>query len=778
MNTPSCPTPTSASPLPSLPARLDRLRERAIRRGDGTGGTPCARALAMMRAERQHPGCSWVEHRAYTLKCLAEEAPLIITEDELLVGEHLFSRETEALDFGRWDDAARRQLETAALAPAEKDALCRFMDEHARRRAAPCARTGEPPAEFRNHCTKGVYWAGGWSENHSVRDFARVIRRGWGGLRREVERYLADLPPDHPEAVRREAFYRAELAVADAGLVLGRRYAECARRQAETASPERRQALLAIADRCDRCVEAGAATFLEAVQLLWFAHLLACAEDGINANSLGRMDQYLYPYYRADRATNRLSRAQALEAMIELACKLYQQYDVQQVCLGGQTPQGKDACNELTHIILEATEQVGFIRCLSVRLHEHSPEPLLQRCARMVAKGGGIPFFFSDEEIIPALTARGISLPDARDYAPIGCVEITIPGRASPHAVSGRVNLAKCLELALFNGWDPVSRRQLGPKTGRFDRFASFTDFVAAYKTQVEYFSRWMAYGCNQGELRQQERGPLPCLSLLTADCLARGRDITDGGARYQYHSIMAFGIPNVADGLMALKRLVFDTRQIDRSTLLAALQADFKGYESLRQQLLHRAPKYGNDHREVDELAVQVTRHFIDLLDTFRSPLGARYFVHLFTFQWNLDAGRYTGATPDGRKAGEPLAYSVSPQQGRDRSGLTAMMNSLSRLPHDMAAGSSSAIIEIDPSVVKGTDGAGVLAQVIRSGLATGIGQMQFNVTDVETLRKAQQDPERFANLQVRVAGFSFEFVKLDEALQEHIIARTKHTG
>jgi len=803
---------TNAASTTEQPPRLHRLRAAAMHRGDGTGGAPGARALAMWRAWCEHPGCSWAQHRAFTLRCLAEDAPLSVGDDELLLGEHLFSRQTEALDFGNWGDAAQRQLQETDLTAEQKESVRQFMQRYLERRSAPYHGVGEECPEFARHSGAGVYWAGGWSENHSVRDFAKGIRLGWGGLRREVEAHLGVLSPEDPECTRRRAFYVAELAVCEAGLALGKRYAERARQAADAAvSDERRQALLEAAELCERASESGATTFREATQMLWFAHVLTCAEDGINANSIGRMDQYLWPYYEADVAEGRLTREEALDWMIELGCKLYQEYDVQQLCLGGQTPAGDDACNELTHLVLEATERLDFIRCVSVRLHAGTPEALLQRCARMNARGGGIPFYFSDDEIIPALTARGIPVEEARDYAPIGCVEITLPGKASPHAVSGRVNLAKCLELALFNGGDPVSKRQVGPETGSFESFGTFDELLAAYKAQVEYFSRWMAYGCNLGELRQRERGPLPCLSLLTDDCLATGRDISEGGARYQYHSIMAFGIPNAADGLMALKKLVFDRERagvdgpnqsdrsdpsdrselspavaaataqaqsspVDRAELLEALRTNFERAEPLRQRLLNEAPKYGNDEPEVDELAADVTRHFVELLDTFRSPLGARYFVHLFTFRWNIDAGRETGATPDGRRAGEPLAYSVSPQQGCDRRGLTAMMNSLARLPHDMAAGSSSAIIELDPSVVKGDDGASILTQVIRSGLASGIGQMQFNVTNADTLRAAQREPARHAHLQVRVAGFSFEFVKLDEAMQEHIIARTKH--
>jgi formate C-acetyltransferase len=565
--------------------------------------------------------------------------------------------------------------------------------------------------------------------------------------------------------------------VCDAGIALGRRHAELARRLArEAADPDERGRLESIAAVCARVPEYGARSLREAVQALWFAHVLTCAEDSINANSIGRLDQILQPYYQADLDAGALAPDDALELMEDLACKLYLDYDVQQICLGGQTPDGRDAANAMTCLILEATRRLGFIRCISVRLHARSPEPLVRAAAELVCEGGGIPFFFNDEAVIRALTDRGIALEDARDYAPIGCVEITIPGRANPHAVSGWLNAAKCLELALFDGVDPSTGQRFGPSTGPFASHESFESLLAAFRQQLDDFTQRMVYWCNRGELAQAERGPLPCWSTLTDHCIERGRDITDGGAKYVYHSIAFLGVPDAADALAAIRRLIYEERQVLPVDLLAALKADFKGYEALRGMLLSRAEKYGNDADGVDRLAADICRHFIETMDGFRSPLGGRYFVHLFSFVCNLTFGLSTGALPDGRRAGEPLAYSLSPHQGRDQEGVTAMMKSLAKIPHHLAAGSSAAIIELDPALVRGAAGVDRMASLIRTGVAMGIGQMQFNVVTAEALEKALADPERYGNIQVRVAGYSSKFRLLNRPLQEHIIARTKH--
>jgi formate C-acetyltransferase len=622
-----------------------------------------------------------------------------------------------------------------------------------------------------------VFWSGGWVENHSIRDFAKVMRIGFAGILEEVDAALADGVLTDPEFPQKENFWRAARSVCEAGILLGKRYVERATKLAAAASDaDEKVRLTRIAAVCARVPERGARNLHEAVQALWFAHILTCGEDHINANSIGRLDQILFPYYQAGLADGSHTREAALELMEELACKLYLDYDVQAITLGGVDRHGNCAVNDLSYLILEATRNVGFIRDVSIRVSKNSPPRFLRLAAELIVEGGGIPFLFNDDCFIKALSDRGIAVEDARDYAPIGCIELTIPGKANPHAVSGWFNAAKCLELALFDGADPRSGVQLGPKTGLLGDHPSFERLLAAYDTQVEFFARRMVYHCNRGELQQRERGPLPCWSIMTDDCIVRGRDITDGGAVYNYHSICLLGTANTADSLMAVKKLVYDEKQLGAAELLDALRTDFAGKEELRQRLLRDAPKYGNDAGEVDLLAKRVDDHFIDLMDTLRSPLGGRYFVHLFSFLCNLDFGRCLGATPDGRKAGEPIAYSLSAQQGRDERGATAMLKSLARLPHNRAAGASAAIIELDPAVVEGETGVERLTTLMRAALAMEIGQLQFNVVTVEKLRQAQKDPEHYGDLPVRVAGFSQKFKLVPPDLQEHIIARTKH--
>lgn len=760
--------------------RILRLRDDVMARGCSCAANynPFARDVALWRAA-QTPGRSRVQLRAAALVELVRLAPVEILPEWTIAGEQLLSPDgryahqlpNSSEQVARMAELGVREDQFEAVRQCARDWFGTgpwpyLIGRSSGRDTAP---DPSPP--------NSITMPKGWMENHSIRDYAKLLRIGYLGLRKEAEAQLAAGQISDPDYPRKENFLLAVLDVCDAGCLLGQRYAELARALAAQADdPAERDRLTAIAKLCERVPSHGATTLREAVQALWFGHLLTCGEDGVNANSIGRLDQILWPYYEADRYAGRIGRDQALELMAELACKLYRHYDVQAITLGGVDAEGHDATNELTFIILEATAEVGFVRDLSVRIAPNSPPELIDASAQLIARGGGIPFLFNDNCFLPALSERGIPIEDARDYAPIGCVELTIPGKANPHAVSGWLNAAKCLELALFGGVDPRTGAKVGQPGPTLAEMTSIDEVWDAYQQQIEHFSREMAYLINRGELSQTERGPMPGWSTLTDDCIARGRDITDGGAQYFYHSICFIGTANVADSLMALQKLVFDDKRVEQSDLLEALQADFEGCEDLRQLLALGAPKYGNDLPEVDAWAARVANTFIDLMDTFESPLGGRYFVHLFSFYINLSFGKAVGATPDGRRANEPLAYSLSAQQGRDVDGVTALLSSLAKMPHERAAGGSAAIIDLDPAAVEGPDGWQRLAQLIRAAFAMGIGQLQWNVVNEERLRQAQEDPEHYGNLSVRVAGYSQMFRLLSPELQEHVIARTKH--
>lgn len=750
-----------------LGPRVAALREEIIRRKGSfvSGANPFGRDVALFRCDRKLPV---VQLRARLLRELVGLATINADPGWRLAGEHL------PHGFG-FDAPANRARIPELAGLGVEPVRASEVEERVRawqRRAESLSFVGPlDPAKQRGHgdwARPTVYMGGGWTENHSIRDYAKVLRIGFGGIREEVEERRRSTDPTDPGYLERECFWRAALDVCEAGELLGSRYAElCGARGMGEAT-----------QACAQVPSRGARTLFEAVQSLWLAHILTCGEDGINANSLGRVDQILEPYYQADVAVGRLDRAGAVELMEELACKLYLEYDVQAITLCGVDASGRSAANEMSRIILDATESVGFVRDLSVRIAPDTPHDIVRRSAQLVARGGGIPFFFNDTCFVPALAERGIALADARDYAPIGCIELTVPGKANPHAVSGWINAAKCLELALFDGCDPATGERLGPATGMLTELDAYEDLVQAFRLQLEHFSRGMVLAIDRGELAQREKGPLPCWSVLTDDCIARGRDITNGGALYFYHSVCFLGTANTADSLAAVRKLVYEDQRVGAGELLAALRADFAGHERLRQLLLNGAPKYGNDDDEVDAIAVWLTNHFIDLMDSFRSPMGGRFFVHLFSFLQNVGFGRCLGATPDGRRAGEPIAYSLSAQQGRDEKGVTALLRSIAKLPHHRSAGATAAMVDLDPAFVSGEGGVDRLAQLIRAAMDMGVGQVQWNVVSAERLEQARRDPETYGNIPVRVAGYSQLFKLLNADLQEHVIARTKHRG
>jgi len=708
---------------------------------------------------------------------VVENMPLLLHPGEIIVGESGDHQCDGMINFGCPDlESYRGPIESSDLSEDQKARMIEWIQEEPFSHIA-LSPVSSTPSEIEEAQRHGVIAVWGTALNHSIRSYEKVLQLAFSGLKSEVDAALSSVSIVDPDAAHRRANLLALRRLCESAETLGKRHATAARRLAGSCcDPWQKREWELIAEICDRVPAQPARTFREAVQSLWFAHILTVWEDGINANGIGRIDQFLWPYLERDLANKTITWDEASEILAALWIKLYRPYDVQQMMIGGQHSDGSDATNPLSYLVLDVTEGLGFIRCLSARLHKGSPRDFVSRCVDLVAKGGGIPFFFNDEALVPALVSRGVSLEDARGYAAIGCIEITIPGKANPHAVSHWINLPKCLELALNDGCDLLDGAQLGPKTGSLADFQSMEEVMAAYTKQLEYFAEWSVYGSNAAETAQRQQFRLPYLSLLTDDCVARGLDILEGGARYNYHSRAAIGIPNVADSLAALESTVFADKTMSSSEMLAALKESFAAREDFRLFLRNRLPKYGNDQPLPDSYAADLAKQYCDLLGKYKTPSGGTFFCHLFTFVLMLSLGKLTGASPEGRLAGEPLAYSVSPAQGRDREGLTAALRSLAKIPHHLAAASSSAILEASPSLLEGANRE-VFVDLMITAIGQGVGQLQFNVVNEETLRAAQDDPERYQNLCVRVSGFSQQFCLLDREMQDHIIARTKHT-
>jgi len=755
--------------------RISKLRERALSQPDDIF-LPVFRPYYYLEGWMSEPNAPLPVRNAAALCNVIDKMPLVMVPGEIIVGENGDHQFDGFINLSIPDPAAWNEpIAASNLSDEQKARMTQWLgdDPFGYQRLSSVA---PKPRELQIAEEHGVVSVWGGDINHSIRAYEKVLRLGFSGIQAEVESSLAALAPADPDAAPRRANLLAFKAICESAKGLGARHAAMAREMAASCADADQQAeWQRIADICEQVPAQPARTFREAVQSLWLAHVITVWEDGINANGIGRIDQFLWPYLERDLADGTITAHAAEDILAALWIKLYRPYDVQQMMIGGQLDDGGDATNPLSYLVLDVTEGLGFVRCLSARLHRQSPRRFIARCVDLLAVGGGIPFFFNDEALIPALMSHGIPLEDARGYAAIGCIEITIPGKANPHAVSHWINLAKVLELALNDGCDLLDGAQLGPRTGSLSDFSSIDDVMAAYTKQLEYFAEWSVYGSNAAEIAHRSQYRLPYLSLLTDDCVSRGMDIIEGGARYNYHSSAAMGIPNAADSLAALQSAVFTDKIISPGDMLEALRANFAGSEDLRLMLRNRLPKYGNDQPLPDGFASQLAGQYCELLARYSTPSGGSFFSHLFTFVLMLSHGKLTGASPEGRLAGEPLAYSVSPAQGRDKEGITAALNSLAKIPHHLAAASSSAILEVTPSLLN-EDGREAFVALLIAAIGKGVGQLQFNVVSADTLKAAQDDPDRYSNLCVRVSGFSQRFCLLDREMQEHIIARTKH--
>lgn len=725
----------------------------------------------------------WMQRKSRILAGVIEHSAAIIQADELIAGYNYYGSDdamwNEVNPYPRLEKGRAKlaeHLSRGILTPEQIDFSLNMLDKYGKY-TVHMPYIAPPAQEYENACTEGAVWSPGVAENHTVLGYEKVLKLGFSGILAEIENRLKKLDLNDGESIKKKLLLDCARDMAKSACGLGERYKHEAQEQLKTCMDYvRAQELKNMIDVLGSVPCNPARNFYEAVQSLWFAHIINTWEDGINANSIGRIDQILYPYYKKDLDDGRITREEAFELLCCLWIKLYRDYDVQQAMIGGVDKNGQDAANELSFMLLDVTDALDFVRCLSVRLHSGSPPALIKRALEIVGKGNGIPFFFNDDVMIPALVSNGVALEDARDYAAIGCVEITIPGKANPHAVSNRINLLKCLELALNDGRSITCGDQVGVHTGDPAGMKTVQDVIAAYEKQVEYFTKIACFESNRLEMQNSLTLPLVYKSILTEGCLESGRDFSDGGAMYNYHESMPMGIPNVADSLAALDTLVFREKKFTLPQVVQMMKDDFPD-EYVRQEFLNRAPKFGNDDDAADLFAADVLAHFCRTLKKIKGVSGLGFFAQPFTFLWLIEAGRMTAATPDGRRQGENIAYSISPMQGRDGSGLTAVLNSIAKLPANLAAGSTSAIIEVDPVLFE-PDKIEHMVVLLHTAFQKGVGQLQFNVTNAETLKKAQAEPDKYQNLAVRVSGFSQKFCLLDKSLQDHIIARTKHSG
>ena len=625
-------------------------------------------------------------------------------------------------------------------------------------------------------------------------NFEKAIRKGLLGILGEVEEELR-LTAALDDVSRDKMYFLQALAIVlSAGIQYGKRYAALARQLAGSAEGKRKEELEMIAEVCDWVPANPARRFHEALQTMWFCELMIFLDTGgINAMAPGRVDQYLYPYYQRDIEEGKLNREEALELLECLRVKMSAGRTFRSAAsrrgftgeamfmnctLGGQTSDGRDATNELSYLWIEAAMRTRTPHpTLSIRWHENLSPDFAMKGAELNRLGLGFPAWFGDKTSIEYWLKKGVPLEEARDYALAGCVLHVIPHKTAACWPS-IMSMPKVFELTLYDGFDPVAGKQFGVKTGRFENFKTYDELYEAYKKQVRFFLTRAAKDLNDLRLFRSALVPQLFASCLFDDCIKRGQNAAGGGSRYQQGSmyLLPIGIIDVADSLAAVKRLVFEEGLISKQELMDALRVNFEGKEDLRRLLLS-APKYGNDDDYVDSIVVDLYGWLCEALDEIDACYGSKYVCAPHSISFQGPAGRKVGALPSGRLAGVALADGgVSPCQGADSNGPTAIIKSAGKIDHVPIFGTLFNM-KFHPSVLETKEDLQKFLALIKTYLGDFGGKhIQFNIIDRQTLLDAQKYPERYRNLVVRVAGYSALWVELDRHIQDEIIKRTEH--
>ncbi len=635
---------------------------------------------------------------------------------------------------------------------------------------------------------------------HISVDYPKVLEKGFLGIIKETENAIINADKSNPEYVKKKVFWDSIIISCKAAIKYANRYSELAKKLAdETLDINRKNELLKIAEICSKVPANPAETFYEACQSFWFVQAIISLESNGHAISPARFDQYMYPYYKND-IDNKFATKEVNTEILhclwvkfndltkvrdETTTKAFSGYSMfQNLIVGGQTPDGKDATNELSYMCLEATGSLKLPQpSLCVRIWSKTPDEFLIRTCELTRLGTGLPAFYNDEVVIPTLINQGLTIEDARDYAIVGCVEPQKPGKTDGWYDAAFFNLAKILELSMNNG--RLNGKQVGPETGEFTSFKNIDDFINAYKKQIEYFVFHMVAADNCVDIAHAERAPLPFLSSMLDDCIGTGKSIQEGGGHYRFSGPLGVGIANVGDSFMAIKKLIFDENKITLLKLKAAVDSNFgeneddpikkAEYEDIKQLILNRVPKFGNDIDEVDEFTRDGALIYCKEVLKYTNQRGGKFIPGLYPVSNNVYLGSLVGATPDGRNAFKPLADGVSPTRGADVNGPTAAANSVSKLEHFAAPSGTLFNQKFNPNSLQGDNGLKNLGSLIRSYFDRKGMHIQFNVIDKKVLLEAQKHPEQYRDLIVRVAGYSAQFICLDKGVQDDIIKRTE---
>ncbi|MFC0225973.1 formate C-acetyltransferase [Serratia aquatilis] len=741
------------------------------------------RALLYTASHRQTEGEPTIIRRAKATAYILDHVEIAIREDELIAGNRtvkpragIMSPEMDPYWLLKELDAfPTRPQDRFAISEADKQIYREQLYPYWEKRSMKDFINSQMPEEVKTATQTQIFSINQTDkgQGHIIIDYPRLLNHGLDNLLAELQT-LAARQPDN-------AFYTAALLLLQASQRHILRYATLARRMAAECGNDARSAeLLRIATVSSQIAHHQPQDFYQACQLFWYMNIILQYESNASSLSLGRFDQYMLPFYQA--SLNQGEDPAFLKELLESlwvkcndivllrstsSARYFAGFPTgYTILLGGLTETGRSAVNVLSFLCLDAYQNIRLPQPnLGVRVNEFIDRPFLLKTAETIRLGTGIPQIFNDEVVVPAFLNRGVSLEDARDYAVVGCVELSIPGRTYGLHDIAMFNLLKVMELTLLDneGNSPLTYPQL----------------LEQIREKIRHYVQLMAQGSNICDIGHRDWAPVPLLSSFIDDCLQNGKDITKGGARYNFSGVQGIGIANLSDSLHALKGMVFEQQRLSFDQLLATLKANFATPEGekIRARLINRFDKYGNDIDEVDFISADLLRFYCKEVEKYRNPRGGQFTPGSYTVSAHVPLGAVVGATPDGRYAGEQLADGgLSPMLGQDAQGPTAVLKSVSKLDNYLLSNGTLLNVKFTPSTLEGQQGLNKLADFLGAFTKLKLQHVQFNVVNAETLREAQARPQDFAGLVVRVAGYSAFFVELSKEIQDDIIRRTAH--
>lgn len=751
--------------------------------------------------------------RAYMLKTILEKMTLYIENETMIVGNQassnkdapIFPEYTLEFVLRELDLFEKRDGDVFYITEETKDKLRNIApfweNNNLRARAGALL-----PDEVQVYMETGFFGMEGKMNSgdaHLAVNYQKLLQYGLRGFEERAKQAKENLDLTDPASIDKYHFYDAIFIIVDAVKFYANRFVKLATELAESASPQRRKELLEIARICSKVPYEPAETFAEAVQSVWFIQCILQIESNGHSLSYGRFDQYMYPYVKADLEAGRETEESIVERLTNLWIKTITINKVrsqahtfssagsplyQNVTIGGQTRDKKDAVNPLSFLVLKSVAQTHLPQPnLTVRYHAGLDARFMNECIEVMKLGFGMPAFNNDEIIIPSFIAKGVLEEDAYDYSAIGCVETAVPGKWGYRCTGmSYMNFPKVLLITMNDGIDPASGKRFAPSFGHFKDMTSFEELQIAWDKTLRYLTKMSVIVENAIDIALEREVPDILCSALTDDCIGRGKHLKEGGAVYDYISGLQVGIANLSDSLAAIKKLVFEEGRISPQELWHALETDYAGErgKEIQEMLIHDAPKYGNDDDYADKLVTDAYDIYVDEIAKYpntrygRGPIGGIRYSGTSSISANVGQGRGTLATPDGRNAGTPLAEGCSPSHNMDQHGPTSVLKSVAKLPTSEITGGVLLNQKVNPQTLAKEEDKQKLIALLRTFFNRLHGyHIQYNVVSRETLIDAQKHPEKHRDLIVRVAGYSAFFNVLSKATQDDIIGRTEHT-